>query len=310
MDFFVIKYNSNLERQYINQLGVPGKFTYAHSVAVDANFNVYVAGYTTGRFDGTPILGSADLFLAKYDSNGEFKYTTQLGGLALTSTKGYSAATDAFGHVYVAGDTTGELDNNTLSGSTDSFVCQYNTIDGVLQYCNQQGVAGAGTFGRSVAVDSSGNFYMAGDTTGWLDGNPNRGNSDYFVTKYNKDGNWQFTNQFGVAGATTFGNAVAVDATGSVYLAGETSGTLYFDALTGIGSTDFFVAKFNGSGARQYLHQLGAVGQPTSGQSVTVDASNNAYVAGYTFGGLDGNVADLGLSYFFVTKYDKDGVRK
>ena len=308
-DFFVIKYNSKGERQYIKQMGVAGGFTYGHSVAVDANFNVYVAGYTTGGMGGSTISGNADYFVAKFDSNGDLKYTRQLGA-ALANTVGYSVSTDASGNVYVAGYTTGGLNGNALMGTdgfTDSFVAKYNSA-GDLQYCNQLGVVGADTYGSSIAVDSSGNVYVAGDTTGGLGNNSLSGVSDYFVAKYNISGVLQSTDQYGVTGATTVGNSVAVDAAGSVYLAGETSGTLYLDAHKG--STDLFIAKFNGSGVRQYLHQLGVAGQPTAGQSVAFDSSGNSYVAGYTLGGLDGNVLAAGLSYFFVTKYDKDGIKK
>jgi hypothetical protein len=290
-------------------LGAPGASTLGLSVAVDTKLNVFVAGWTTGGLDGGTPTGAIELFVAKYDGNGVLQYTRQLGVAGATAL-GSSVTTDASGNVYVAGETTGGLDGNALiggAGKSDSFVIKYSS-DGVLQYTRQLGAPGADTYGRAVAVDSSGNVYVAGDTTGWLGANAQVGVSDYFVAKYNINGDLQYTNQFGAVGKSTFGNSLTVDAAGSVYLAGETSGKLYVDALTG--TKDFFVAKFNGSGAKQYLHQLGVAGQPTGGQSVALDASGNVYVAGSTLGGLDGNVLASGLSYFFVTKYDSSGVKK
>jgi hypothetical protein len=112
-----------------------------------------------------------------------------------------------------------------------------------------------------------------------------------------------------VSGTSTFANSIAVDATGSVYLAGETNATLYLvDTLRG--TKDFFVAKFNGSGSTQYLRQFGVTLQPTNGQSVALDASGNVYVAGSTLGAMDGNALATGLSSFFVTKYDSNFVKK
>jgi hypothetical protein len=52
--------------------------------------------------------------------------------------------------------------------------------------------------------------------------------------------------------------------------------------------------------------QLGVSGQYTSAFGVAVDSSRNVYVAGYTYGGLDGNTL-MGTSDFFVTMYDPAG---
>jgi hypothetical protein len=323
MDAVLIKYNSKGERQYIRQLGVLGATTQGFSVAVDANLNVYVAGITTGLLDvNTPTnstgtqTGGEDFFVAKYDAAGVWKYTRQLGAID-SITDGTSVATDANGNVYVAGFTTGGLNGNVHMGTTtvvgatpyyDSFVSKYDA-DGNWQYTNQLGVAEADTYGRSVIVDSIGSVYVAGDTTGGLVFNTKLGDSDYFVTKYDGAQNRIYTNQLGVSGTSTFANSIAVDATGSVYLAGETNATLYLvDTLRG--TKDFFVAKFNGSGSTQYLRQFGVTLQPTNGQSVALDASGNVYVAGSTLGAMDGNALATGLSSFFVTKYDSNFVKK
>jgi ribulose 1,5-bisphosphate synthetase/thiazole synthase len=50
------------------------------------------------------------------------------------------------------------------------------------------GVTGADTSGFSVATDASSNVYVAGTTTGGLDGNTRMGPTDFFVTKYNSSG--------------------------------------------------------------------------------------------------------------------------
>ena len=55
----------------------------------------------------------------------------------------------------------------------------------------QLGVSGADTEAYGVAVDSSGNVYVAGYTNGGLDGNTLTGVYDFFVTKYDSSGNKQ-----------------------------------------------------------------------------------------------------------------------
>jgi hypothetical protein len=229
-------------------------------------------------------------------------------GVSGQKTEGFSVATDTSDNVYVAGFTDGGLDGNTLTGLEDFFVAKYDS-KGVKQFTNQLGVSGASTRGNSVATDASGNVYVAGYTNGGLDGNALTGTMDLFVTKYDGNGTKQFTQQLGVSGASTAAMSVATDASGNVYVAGWTTGGLDGNALSGSGSTDFFVTKYDSSGMKQYTKQLGVSGATTMGNSVATDASGNVYVAGYTNGGLDGNTL-AGIWDFIVTKYDSGGVKQ
>ena len=288
------------------QLGVADQITYGNAVGTDTSGNVYVTGSTTGGLDGNTLAGAYDFYVTKYNNSGVKLYTKQLG-VASAVTVGTAVATDANGNVYVAGYTTGGLDGNTMTGSThDFFVTKYNH-SGVKLYTKQLGVAGRKTVGIAVAIDASSNVYVAGYTTGALDGNSLIGTVDFFVTKYNSDGVKQFTRQLGVAGQETRGYGIATDANGNVYVAGYTEGSLDGNALTG--TDDFFVTKYSSDGVKQFTRQLGAAGAATVGTAVATDASGNVYVAGYTEGSLDGN-ALTGTDDFFVTKYNSSGVKQ
>jgi hypothetical protein len=212
-------------------------------------------------------------------------------------------AADASGNVYVAGHTDGGLDGNDVTGNTDFFVTKFDAR-GVRQYTRQLGVANRDTFGRAIAADAQGNVYVVGETDGGLDGNAQVGTRDLFVTKYDSNGVRQYTRQLGVAGASTRGCSVKTDPDGNVIVAGYTLGGLDGNALTGI--TDLFVTKYDSSGARLYTRQLGVASINTYGTSVATDANGNAFVAGYTYGGLDGNLRS-GTADFFVAKYDTRG---
>jgi hypothetical protein len=90
--------------------------------------------------------------------------------------------------VYVAGTAGGGLDGNAKSGSTDFFVIKYDST-GEKQFTQQLGGEfGEYTEGGSVITDAANNVYVAGETTGGLDGNTRIGNNDSFVTKYNSVG--------------------------------------------------------------------------------------------------------------------------
>ena len=185
-DFYVTKYNNSGVKLYTKQLGVASAVTVGTAVATDANGNVYVAGYTEGSLDGNALTGTDDFFVTKYNSSGVKQFTRQLGA-ASAATFANEVATDASGNVYVVGATNGSLDGNTLTGTDDFFVTKYDS-NGVKQFTRQLGVASKETDGNGVRTDANGNFYVAGATSGALDGNALMGTYDFFVTKYNSSG--------------------------------------------------------------------------------------------------------------------------
>ena len=304
-DFFVTKYNSTGTKQFTRLLGVAAVDTYGYSVATDASGNVFVAGYTDGNLDGQTKMGTIDFFVTKYNSTGT-KLFTKLLGVASASTIGRSVATDASGNVFVAGHTNGALDSQTKTGTIDFFVTKYNST-GTKQFTRLLGVASASTRGFSVATDASGNVYVAGETNGSLPSNTLAGTTDSFVAKYNSAGTWVFTKQLGVASANTSGLSVATDASGNVFVAGYTQGAL--DGQTKTDTRDFFVTKYDSTGAKQFTRLLGVAAAHTFGLSVATDASGNVFVAGYTDGALDSQTK-TGTRDFFVTKYDSTGTKQ
>lgn len=154
---------------------------------------------------------------------------------------------------------------------------------------------------------------MAGTTNGALDGNTLTGSSDFFVTKYDSSGVKQYTKFLGAAGSSNYLSA-ATDVDGNVYVAGTTYGPI--DGVSKMGAIDFFVTKYNGSGAKLYTKLMGVPGtstvtpKNTYGRAVATDSSGNVYVVGNTTGNLDG-VSKTGIhSNLFVTKYDSSLVKK
>ncbi|MHB8453649.1 MAG: SBBP repeat-containing protein [Acidiferrobacterales bacterium] len=113
------------------------------------------------------------------------------------------------------------------------------------------------------------------------------------------------TKQMGVTGQSTYGQSVAIDSIGNVYVAGSTDGSLDGNTLTGM--NDFFLTQYNAAGTKVYTKQMGVTGVVTEGESVATDSSGNVYVAGSTDGGLDGNTL-MGTEDFFVTRYSTAGV--
>lgn len=247
IDLFVAKYSPSGTLQYVKQLGAANAYTYAYSIAIDTSNNVYVAGYTNGGLNGNTKTGSYDLFVAKYDASGTLSYVKQLG-VAGVSAVANSVEADSNGNIFVVGNTSGGLDGNTLTGSSDLFVAKYSS-SGTLQYVRQLGAANTTTSAYTVAIDASNNVYVTGATTGSLNGNTKIGTRDAFVAKYSSSGFLQYVKQLGASGAATDGNSIAIDGSGNLFVTGDTTGSLAGNALTG--TRDFFLAKYTSSGALQ-----------------------------------------------------------
>jgi uncharacterized delta-60 repeat protein len=274
-------------------------------VTIDSSDNIYLTGRTLGGLDGNTNSGDNDTFLVKYNSSGIKQWTRQFGTSSsdVTSDGGKGINVDSSGNVYVTGHTYGGLDGNTNSGDYDIFLVKYNS-SGTKQWLRQLGTSSEDR-GNSVSLDSSGNVYVTGYTHGGLDGNTNSGSSDIYLMKYNSSGTKQWIIQLGTS-STDIGRDVSVDSSGNIYVAGFSEGGL--DGNTNSGNADIILMKYNSSGIKQWIIQLGTSSEEKAG-SVFVDLTGNVYMSGYTFGGLDGNT-NSGNDDIFLVKYNSSGTKQ
>ena len=299
-DIFLIKYNSSGTKQWTKQLGTSSNDG-GYCVTTDSSGNIYVTGVTEGGLDGNTNSGSFDIFIIKYNSSGTKQWTKQLG--SSSQDEGYGVTTDSSDNIYVTGQTSGGLDENTNSGSFDIFLVKYNS-SGTKQWTKQFGTSSDDS-GWGITTDSSGNIYVSGTTGGGLDGDTSSGGNYMFLVKYNSSGTNQWTKQLGTSNPD-YGQGVSTDSSGNIYVTGGTSGGL--DGNTNSGSFDIFIIKYNSSGTKQWTKQLGSSSQD-EGYGVTTDSSDNIYVTGRTTGGLDGNT-HFGEWDIFLVKYNSSGTKQ
>ena len=231
-------------------------------------------------------------------------WTRQIGTASYDYGRGVT--TDSSGNIYVTGFTTGDLDGNinANAGNQDIFLTKYNAA-GVKQWTRQIGTV-RDDKGIGVTIDSSGNIYVTGETTGDLDGNTNAsGYADIFLMKYNTAGVKQWTRQIGTTG-TDRGYGVTTDSSGNIYVTGFAYGGL--DGNTYVGLADIFLMKYNATGVKEWTRQIGTASSDI-GNGVTTDSSGNIYVTGNTLGGLDGNT-NAGGNDIFLMKYNATGVKQ
>jgi hypothetical protein len=166
-DIFLVKYNASGNVVWAKSAGGTG-LDEAMSIAVDASGNTYVAGYFSSYtllFGSTTLtsLGSEDIFLAKYDVNGNVVWAKKAGGMSDDRTN--SIAVDAYGNTYVAGyfsSTNLDFGATTLinTGQADIFLARYDAIGNVIWAKSVGGTSDDRAI--SSVVDAYGNIYLTG----------------------------------------------------------------------------------------------------------------------------------------------------
>ncbi|MEE9912429.1 MAG: SBBP repeat-containing protein [Deltaproteobacteria bacterium] len=331
-DAFIAKLDaSGSTLLYATYLGGSGD-DHAMAIALDASGNAYAAGDTDSTdfptlnaYQGSNPEADDDAFVTKLSSSGNsLVYSTYLGGTAYDMA--FSIAVDPSGNAYVAGstDSTDFPIQNAYQGSYgggmyDAFVTKLSTAGSALVYSTYLG-GSDDEEALAIAVDSSGNAYVAGYT--WSDNfptqNPYQGTfaggdgSDAFVAKFNTPGNALVYATYLGGNGTDVANAIAVDSSGKAYVAGGTSSTdfptRYPYRSFYLGNTDAFVTKFIASGNTLiYSTYLGGIGLEEA-YAIAVDSTDHAYVAGYTLYGTfptrnPYQAASAGYCDAFVTKF-------
>ncbi len=279
-DAFAAKLNSSGALQWNTFLGPAAE---GNAIAVDESGNVYVAG-ASGATWGSPVRAYTrgdDAFAAKLNSSGALQWNTFLGGSGIDV--GHAIAVDGSGNVYVTGDseaTWGSPVQAHMSG-LDAFAVKLNS-NGVLQWNTFLGGI-SDDVGTAIAVDASGNVYVAGysvATWGALPVRAYSGQFDAFAAKLNSSGVLQW-NTFLGGRESDEGNAIAVDTSGNVYMAGFSNATWGSPVRAFSGTKNAFAAKLNSNGALQWNTFLGGLGADV-GNAIAVDTSENVYVAGTT----------------------------
>jgi hypothetical protein len=279
-------------------------FDSARAVAIGPAGDVHLVAQTMGAVDGTALTGIIDSFAVKYAPSGAKLWTRNLGVAgAITTANG--GAVDASGNLYVVGSTSGNLDGNTVSGTSDAFVAKYDA-SGTKLWTKLYGSSAADQ-ATAVAVDGSGNVYVVGATGGSMSG-ASAGLDDLFVLKLDATGAVLWTRQLGSTQVDQ-AKAVGVDGSGNVYAAGVTFGGLDGNTAAGPNTTgDGFLVKYDATGAKQWTRQFGTAVDEAA-VALAVDPSGNAYVGGRTDGALDGTTT-TGNGDCFVVKYDATGAKQ
>ena len=291
-DAFLSKFDAAGNHLWSQQLGTVTSDR-SSSVTVDGLGNAYISGETSGSLGG-PHAGGSDIFLSKFDSDGNELWSQQIGTTGRDESVG--VAVDGLGNIYISGTTEGSL-GGPGAGGFDAFLFKFDG-DGNQLWSQQFGTSSF-DWSYSVAVDSVGNSYVSGWTRGSL-GGPNAGSADAFLSKFDTDGNHLWSQQIGTSDYDQ-SNSVAVDGLGNAYISGPTLGSL---GAPNAGDWDAFLSKFDANGNHLWSQQIGTSGRDQS-WSVAVDGLGHAYISGVTDGTLGGS--GFGSYDAFLSKFDAAG---
>lgn len=281
----------------------------ATAIAVDASGRAVIVGET-----GSPDFpvknalqkifggGTYDAFVTQLSADGSgVVASTYLGGAGSDAANG--VALDANGSVFLTGSSSSTnfplkgAFQSSLRGPSGVFVAKLSSDILSLTYATYLGGTGADT-GSSIAVDSTGSFYITGQTQSSdfpvrnaFQTTYHGGGSDAFVTRFSADGSTlMYSTYLGGSGSyyatgccqDDWGLGIAVDANSNAYVAGRTL-SADFPTQTPIrgysGLYDGFVSKFGPDGSLLWSTFLGGGGWDGLG-AIALDTSENILVLG------------------------------
>jgi gliding motility-associated-like protein len=348
-DGFVAKYTT--DGKYIWAFNIGGSdLDDVGAISVDAQGNVYITGYfrgqgvdfnpstagiallnSNGEDGGDPGYGG-DIFIAKYNSSGQYQWAFNIGGESLGD-NGTVIVTDDVGNIYTGGyfNRSADFDPSTSVSTLDAsngvvYFAKYNTA-GQYQWAFNVGQPNGNSHPFGLKIDALANIYVTGYIIGSdldFDPSPTTTNSlssngihDIFLAKYNSEGQYQWATAIGGSGSDV-ARDLDVDSLGNIYLSGDFQGEVDFDPspstamLTSIGGSDIFIARYDSDGQYQWAKRFGSNSNDIA-WSVAYTA-NNVYITGgfegvvnFSPGPIADNIISNGTRDIYLTKFDVNG---
>ncbi len=300
-DAYLRKYDAAGELVWSRMLGATDDAN-GFAVTVDANDDIIIAGTVRGDLSATSYGGNYDSFVTKFDTTGAEQWTRQAAPYANDSA--LAVTTDASGNVFVAGQTYSEIGTGTTyAGGSDGYLSKLDS-DGALVWNKQFGGTGDDR-ATAVAVDGSGNIYVAGENDG------NAVLQRYVDSDASQSPEWEV--DLGALNADDTVTGIAVGSSGNVYVSGQTTNAAISGSIVNAhsGGSDGFVSQVIDSGASAAVGWATYVG---SGSTDTVNGvavkpsvgADEIYLTGATEGAVDGG-ADANVQDAFVMKLDNAG---
>lgn len=249
----------------------PSNYDSPHALAVDKWGNVCVTGFSRDPY-------GRDYATVKYDSNGNQLWVARHDGGDATA-----VVIDDAGQVYVTG-----FSGSGGSGSYDFATIKYSPDGNELWVAHYNGPGNGSDYATALAVDSSGNVYVTGESAGSGTG------YDYATVKYDSNGNQLWLARYnGPVNGTDAARDLAVDDLGNVYVSGGS-----FGSGTSEYPYDYATVKYDPNGNQLWVVRYdGPANDSDEVYDLEMDDSGNVYVTGRSKG------IDTGHNDYATIKY-------
>lgn len=285
---------------------------------------------------------STDIFIAKYDSIGNYQWVNHITTQS-TGANNYYACKE----IHIDNNNDIVFTGNLYGGLWFSDGASYSLLDAVspndeiyfAKYQNNgvfllaNGIGGSGwDYAGCIGTDSLNNIYVTGRYEYDIDLDPspstavlthtNVSNADnIFLAKYTPMGNYIFGKTIlspNTYSASALDKAMFVQKNGNVYITGDiTQGSLDFDPSTNTvsiaGYYDCFFAKYDINGNYVWAYKIGGSSGET-GNDISVDSLGNIFLLGNFTGTVDfnpgagiANMTSTAYTDLFFVKYSQSG---
>ncbi|MFA7418437.1 MAG: SBBP repeat-containing protein [Melioribacteraceae bacterium] len=270
LDITTIKYSPNGTQEWIRSYN-----NAAHDrgtiLKTDVNGNVYVAGYV-----------GYDCITLKYSPTGNLLWEAKFNGTGNSFDAAKALEIDNMGNVILAAQ------SETAGSSFDIVIIKYNSAGEQLWLSRYNGTGGYDDYPNAMAMDASGNIYIAGEVR-----ETGGSKKDYITLKYNSEGVQQWAKEYGTAWVDDMAYGIGVDNIGNVYVSGQ--------GLNPQG--DFVTIKYDPSGNQLWLKNYNGPATYEGAAFLKVDNNGNVYISGRSTGGQ--NAPD-----YTTIKYNSDGAEQ
>ena len=276
--YATIKYNANGVRQWVTPYKGPGNTAeHTSALVIDGSGNIIVSGCS--HKSGS----SYDFAVVKYNAQGEELWMARYDSPIHEEDHTYALTVDGQDNIYVVGR------SEELNTEDDYTIVKYNSAGQEQWVARYNGPASDYDKPNALVTDSAGNLYVTGGSAGL-------GTSHDFATvKYNSAGEEQWVARYDGTGSDyDEANALAVDATGNVYVTGES-----WDPNKG--KYNYVTIKYNSAGIEEWaVHYDGPENDFDLPNDLAIDTEGSVYVTGRSTGS--------GTDYDYATvKYNSAG---
>lgn len=273
-------------------------------ICLDPTGNIYVTGTCWGGiiFGGLTNYNSTSytdqIFVLKLDNNGNFIWLENAGN-DYGDDHGQDIICDKLGNVYItgfvsnwnfgscSGSSVAQFGSQTIPLNCDSlgFVAKLSS-SGVWQWAKSFGGVD-GERDNHIAIDTASNVYVSGGFTKTKTFGTSvitsKGGVDIFITKYDKNGNFQFVKNTGSSLDDRANDLTVAD--NNIYITGEFRDKVVFNTDTinnngGPNGRDIFVAKMSSNGNWHWAKKAGSSSGSDRGNGIISNKKSNIFVTG------------------------------